>query len=59
MKSISLVAATATAQVLNNDSCKAVKWEKEKISFKVDTDGQLFSDTNLLRRYEERNNELR
>ena len=57
MKTIGLL-AVAQAQVLNDDSCHSVKWEKEKIAFKVESDGQVFASENLLRRYVERNDEL-
>ena len=57
MKTIALLAA-AQAQVLNNDNCKSVKWEKEKVQFKVENDGQIFAGEPM-RQYIERNDELR
>ena len=57
MKTIALLAA-AQAQVLNNDSCKSVKWEKEKVQFKVENDGQIFAGEPM-RQYIERHDELR
>ena len=57
MKTIAILAAVQ-AQVLNNDSCKSVKWEKEKVQFKVENDGQIFAGEPM-RRYTERNDELR
>ena len=57
MKTFAILAVAQT-QVLNNESCKSVKWEKEKVQFKVDNDGQIFAG-DPMRRYTERNNELR